>query len=917
MLDAVLCALLVSKSVCKAHALPPEAAAPWQWAEWWSPVLQSGKHLGLDFSRGLANLASEAASRSGLNFRSLIGGHRPTSLAAAGLMACAISALDVRDNMLTAPDLQLLAADMVQSTTLSTLNLAGNPLTAYDLAALLRQIAECDGVSRDGASSPSFVELDASRTALCTTTDVEATHALAAAISEYGVLRSLALSQVGMDDATASILVAGLVAPSPKRGATILQLSQLDFSRNGLGRSFARALASAVGALPQLSVLNVSHNNLGTEAGAEVIACCLQHAPLRTLDVSSTNLCGCSPLYASEGVAGWSSRAMDALSAALAHSNLTTLVLHANELCGLWRERLYGQWVIRGTYTPRAIDTLIAVLEGGPCISLKMAGLAIDRDNFLRPAEQQRLLAALTANVTKGQRNGGAPATRPKGAGATTDSLLSVFGGRTKPAQNGSAPPPTADPSAGVKQPVGSEVSAGVPSGAGVVPTLAQAKEHQTHERSGGTSAAAMPCASAVRGSSDDQPPATSQASAEALEGSSGRSMRASTIHSNAASVMDSGVGAAAALSDNPDSSPMSQAEGRGHEDDNHPRVGANAGDTMAAIESSAMRQVVEVMPTRFVKTDDSVGNSKNGAKPHGKSLSRALTMPQLIAGEKARKEEGAARQQHKGATSEPPKVGAPMSPPKVGAPVPAAPKPATRTSAGYGQAKKPKKKVEKKVVEEKVSAFAQAPLMVAVAPLHARTEADHDAPLVGANHRIAVGSLMRVGETRVVSFKEKLSSRMATEQKALVELDGDTEALGWVTSITKDENENIKLATMGLPLMRATRLLPVRDSTESDANRVGEVREGEGVRVLETFTSPDGTSTKVRGCRAPPCDAIASGPFVGRPLGRGGESLARAHTRLHDTPRNGTHTRANVNISTPALVCGAGASCTCTRSCE
>ena len=57
------------------------------------------------------------------------------------------------------------------------------------------------------------------------------------------------------------------------------------------------------------------------------------------------------------------------------------------------------------------------------------------------------------------------------------------------------------------------------------------------------------------------------------------------------------------------------------------------------------------------------------------------------------------------------------------------------------------------------------------------------------------------------------------------IELDGDKEPLGWVTGVSKDEVETLKLAARGFPLMRAVRNLPLRESQEADAHKSGEIQ--------------------------------------------------------------------------------------------
>ena len=120
---------------------------------------------------------------------------------------------------------------------------------------------------------------------------------------------------------------------------------------------------------------------------------------------------------------------------------------------------------------------------------------------------------------------------------------------------------------------------------------------------------------------------------------------------------------------------------------------------------------------------------------------------------------------------------------------------------------------VEKVVVEETISPFAQSPLMVAMSTLQVRQGPSHDSPLVETCHKILPGSLVRVGAKEMLSFKEKLMTKPVTETRMHIELDGDQEPLGWVTGISRDEVETLKLASRGFPLMKTTKACVVRES--------------------------------------------------------------------------------------------------------
>ena len=123
-------------------------------------------------------------------------------------------------------------------------------------------------------------------------------------------------------------------------------------------------------------------------------------------------------------------------------------------------------------------------------------------------------------------------------------------------------------------------------------------------------------------------------------------------------------------------------------------------------------------------------------------------------------------------------------------------------------------------MVEEKISPFAASPLMIAQAVLAVRTGPPHTTPLVPPG-KILPGSLVRVGASEVITTKEKLMTKPVNETRMHIELDGDQEPLGWVTGISKDEVETLKLAARGFPLMKAVKSLPVRETQESDAAKV------------------------------------------------------------------------------------------------
>jgi hypothetical protein len=135
---------------------------------------------------------------------------------------------------------------------------------------------------------------------------------------------------------------------------------------------------------------------------------------------------------------------------------------------------------------------------------------------------------------------------------------------------------------------------------------------------------------------------------------------------------------------------------------------------------------------------------------------------------------------------------------------------------------------------------------MVAMTTLQVRQGPTHDSALVDTCHKILPGSLVRVGAKEMLSFKEKLMTKPVNETRMHIELDGDQEPLGWVTGISRDEIETLKLASRGFPLMKTIKSCVVRESTGredgSEATKIGEVPKDTSVRIMETIVLADGT---------------------------------------------------------------------------
>jgi hypothetical protein len=107
------------------------------------------------------------------------------------------------------------------------------------------------------------------------------------------------------------------------------------------------------------------------------------------------------------------------------------------------------------------------------------------------------------------------------------------------------------------------------------------------------------------------------------------------------------------------------------------------------------------------------------------------------------------------------------------------------------------------------------------------------------------VGSLCRVVET--VTVKDGV-------KRMLIALEGDSEPLGWVTGLTKDGQENLKLAAAAYPLMRVVKNMACREGKDPTSRKLEPVAKDTLVRVIESVTMPDGAE---KACVAKDADAV------------------------------------------------------------
>ena len=806
---------LVAKVICTSDlTLPPQSSSPWRWGERWQPVLMAGEVFGESFSRGLFRMSAEQ-SRAGLNIRGLLGGLRPVAIRAVTALCLVITSIDLRDNELSSEELSTLSDALTTTDAIEKLNLAGNLLNAHDLLSVFAKLAQ--------RGSSKLAEVDASRTQLVdgdSSEQADAIKSLAKSITNGGELLSLSLAQSGLSDAASAGFVTAIVTPSSPKSKE-LKLMDLDLSRNGLGAAFAKAFSAVAKRFTKLTSLNLSHNNFGAEAGGVAIRAALAVGSLSSLDMSATNLCDCRPVYSSEGATrAYRTTAIEALFQALKRSSATEIMLHGNELCGIWQERICGEVVMRGEYSTAVIDLIASCLEealgdGGKPLSLRKDSLQLAQGNFLRPVDAKRLADALSMNASKtsASKVGGSWLNKRR-TGGGGGLLGGLKGNAAKPTEEKSNATPAADQidGASTMEPVSADIAdaAKPPSASSTAAGLenpvlqrtdssggASLLDHSVHDASfkqvsGKPSPQNSPRSPGAKGKSKAKKPGLKRSDTSATPLKPAGLKRSDTSPGMVAG-------------DASDTRPLNVRLGSHlikkkikfaelmHDWDDDGGGTIDAKEFRTNLKKMGLMATDEECTDLFSKLDDD-GSGELDLNEMKKALKAMV--------DAAKEAEDAER----------------------------------KAKEAEELAKRPKVAVpDKDKVYSSEKPVTQ--LMVAAITLHARKEVPNSSPLV-QNHAVAAGSLLYIIEQQELA--SRVGGKPVVEQRMLIELDGDTQPLGWVTGISKDEVENIKLAAAGFPLFKVMRQLPVRDGKEAEAAKVGDVMAGTKLRVMQEFIAPD-----------------------------------------------------------------------------
>ena len=634
-------------------------------------------------------------------------------------------------------------------------------------------------------------------------------------------------------------------------GGGMRTLMRLELSRNQLGKKCAQALAAAVPMCPRLAHLDLSHNKLGVDGGRAIASVMLAASvSLKYLNIAANNLCnvalvtappasgsptgnragaaaagGKEPALFTKGAAAtatgvqvpvrgeWTGEAIVAICEVLPSMiSLGELVISDNGLCGLWVDHICGTTSIRGNYTSQATDALVAVLENSERLSFKPMvesihlGELVEKD-FIRKADEERIKAGLKANgrkvaksamsspSMKGSRGSAASSMRRQTDRSFKDSFRgpSSVGseegdGRKFEGLRG-AGESVLDMAARLDDatttPGKQRKPQGRPLEGAEAPAAEGAAEGDEDDAAGGGEAAPAPA--------DAPTPVVAVAVPEpvAPTGTGGGHEKAKKgVPKLRGGKSGDGDG------DGKGANPFAAKSKRGGGTDS-PRAGGKAPNSARGKRKDGGTP----------RTGGGSGLTPRGNAKRGSGEPAASHRPSSSAAGGGDEKPGAATERVGGRGS-------------------------SSTSALATKAGNKKKKKEESIVEEaEVNPFASAPMMIALAALKATEGASLDTPQVGS--KVSTGSLMRVAETQ---DQDDGSKRM------LVALDGDVEALGWVTGLTKDLVENLKLAAAGFPLMKVTRTLVCRETKENSSKKLEEVAKDSLVRVMERAMMPDGT---------------------------------------------------------------------------
>jgi len=276
------------------YRLPEGSPPPWQWPAFWANAVTLGSEMGDAFGKGLKQTAG-AGDELDLS-QKLIGGDRPTMVAAVAELMRGLASLSLRENKLTDGEGLQVFATLQTNTTLAQLDLGGNQLGAESGKAMVEalqtnttltqlslksnKLGDAGGCALAVAlkKNTTLAQLDLGGNEL----GAESGKAVVEALMTNTTLKQLSLKSNKLGDAGGCALAVAL-----KKNTT---LAQLDLGGNELGAESGKAVVEALMTNTTLKQLSLNNNKLGDAGGCALAVALKKNTTLAQLDLGGNEL---------------------------------------------------------------------------------------------------------------------------------------------------------------------------------------------------------------------------------------------------------------------------------------------------------------------------------------------------------------------------------------------------------------------------------------------------------------------------------------------------------------------------------------------------------------------------------------------------------------------------------------------------
>ena len=256
-----------ARAICMGkYRLPEGSPPPWQWPVFWANAVTLGSEMGDAFGKGLKQMAGVGDELDLSN--KLVGGDRPTMVAAVAQLMRGLASLSLRWNKLTDGEGSKMVEALKTNTTLTNLSLNSNKLGDAGGCALAVALQ----------TNTTLTQLDLGDNEL----SAESGKAMVEALKMNTTLTILSLNSNKLGDLGGCALAVAL--------KTNTTLTQLILNSNELGDASGCALAVALQTNTTLTQLDLGDNELGAESGEALGEALKMNTTLTQLDIGSNRL---------------------------------------------------------------------------------------------------------------------------------------------------------------------------------------------------------------------------------------------------------------------------------------------------------------------------------------------------------------------------------------------------------------------------------------------------------------------------------------------------------------------------------------------------------------------------------------------------------------------------------------------------